>query len=183
VKALVDYIYDSMGIDLDYVIPFAAISEGGREIDSVDDRSELAHRLMLTNVVRLMGAIKARVGRNVWLGLAGLGIDAPRLEAGWLLVGAAFVGVPPWIIFHTSDWAVEVLMHHGMILAIAQAVVLALLTVGWSRVLIATLWGEPSGAVKDGPVPDLGPGEWSFFLLCMAIGAILPFASWWQPMH
>lgn len=131
----------------------------------------------------LMGAIKARVGRNVWLGLAGLGIDAPRLEAGWLLVGAAFVGVPPWIIFHTSDWAVEVLMHHGMILAIAQAVVLALLTVGWSRILISTLWGEPSGAVKDGPVPDLGPAEWSFFLFCMAIGAILPFASWWQPMH
>lgn len=55
-----DYIYDKMGIDLDYVIPFAAISEGGREVDGIDDRSELAHRLMLTNVVRLMGAIKAK---------------------------------------------------------------------------------------------------------------------------
>jgi 3-oxoacyl-ACP reductase-like protein len=41
VRALVDYIYDQMGIDLDYVIPFAAISEGGREIDNIDDRSEL----------------------------------------------------------------------------------------------------------------------------------------------
>lgn len=36
-----DYIYDKMSMDLDYVIPFAAISEGGREIDGVDDRSEL----------------------------------------------------------------------------------------------------------------------------------------------
>ncbi|KAL1917786.1 uncharacterized protein VTP21DRAFT_3620 [Calcarisporiella thermophila] len=65
VEALVDYIYNpdprrGLGWDLDFVIPFAAISENGREIDSIDSRSELAHRILLTNLLRLLGAIKAR---------------------------------------------------------------------------------------------------------------------------
>lgn len=63
VEALVDYIYDpktGLGWDLDYVVPFAAISENGRQIDSIDSRSELAHRIMLTNLVRLLGCVKAQ---------------------------------------------------------------------------------------------------------------------------
>ena len=62
VEELVDYIYSDSGInwDLDYVLPFAAISENGNEIDSIDSKSELAHRLMLINVLRLLGAIKNR---------------------------------------------------------------------------------------------------------------------------
>ena len=62
VEKLVDYIYDtkkgSLGWDLDYIIPFAAISENGREIDGIDSKSELAHRIMLTNLLRLLGCIK-----------------------------------------------------------------------------------------------------------------------------
>ncbi|KAI3331981.1 putative fatty acid synthase alpha subunit FasA [Xylariaceae sp. AK1471] len=61
VEDLVAYIYDNskgLGFDLDFVIPFAAIPELGREIDEIDARSELAHRAMLTNVLRLMGCIK-----------------------------------------------------------------------------------------------------------------------------
>ena len=61
VEALVDYIYDpknGLGWDLDFVIPFAAIPENGREIDSIDSKSELAHRIMLTNLLRLLGAVK-----------------------------------------------------------------------------------------------------------------------------
>ncbi|EKG18857.1 Beta-ketoacyl synthase [Macrophomina phaseolina MS6] len=60
VSALVSYIYGhgGLGWDLDAVIPFAAISEGGRELDSIDSKSELAHRVMLTNTIRLVGAIK-----------------------------------------------------------------------------------------------------------------------------
>ena len=60
VEELVDYIYSGSGInwDLDYVLPFAAISENGNEIDSIDSKSELAHRLMLTNVLRLLGCVK-----------------------------------------------------------------------------------------------------------------------------
>ncbi|KIM87880.1 hypothetical protein PILCRDRAFT_771721 [Piloderma croceum F 1598] len=34
-------------MDLDYILPFAAIPENGREIDSLNDKSELAHRIML----------------------------------------------------------------------------------------------------------------------------------------
>lgn len=64
VEALVDYIYDtkkgSLGWDLDYVVPFAAIPENGREIDGIDSRSELAHRIMLTNLLRLLGCIKTQ---------------------------------------------------------------------------------------------------------------------------
>jgi fatty acid synthase subunit alpha len=56
------YIYDTsrdgLGWDLDAVIPFAAISEAGREIDKIDSRSELAHRIMLTNTIRLIALVK-----------------------------------------------------------------------------------------------------------------------------
>ncbi|SPO24499.1 related to fatty acid synthase, beta and alpha chains [Ustilago trichophora] len=65
VDNLVKYIYGSLDLDLDFVVPFAAISENGREIDGIDDKSELAHRLMLTNMIRLLGAIKTeKAARN-----------------------------------------------------------------------------------------------------------------------
>lgn len=60
VDGLIEHIFSDAGLgwDLDHVIPFAAISESGREIDNIDSRSELAHRIMLTNTLRLLGAIK-----------------------------------------------------------------------------------------------------------------------------
>ena len=61
VEALIEYIYDpknGLGWDLDFIVPFAAIPENGREIDSIDSKSELAHRIMLTNLVRMLGYIK-----------------------------------------------------------------------------------------------------------------------------
>ena len=60
VEALVEYVYSTLNIDLDYIIPFAALPENGREIDNIDDKSELAHRLMLTNLLRLLGAVKVK---------------------------------------------------------------------------------------------------------------------------
>ncbi|KAK5018321.1 beta subunit of fatty acid synthetase [Cryomyces antarcticus] len=63
VNALVSYIYDvkkGLGWDLDYIVPFAAIPENGREIDNIDSKSELAHRIMLTNLLRMLGAVKAQ---------------------------------------------------------------------------------------------------------------------------
>lgn len=63
IENLIDYIYDpknGLGWDLDYVVPFAAIPENGREIDSIDSKSELAHRLMLTNIIRLLGCVKSQ---------------------------------------------------------------------------------------------------------------------------
>lgn len=47
-----------MELDLDAVLPFAALSENGRDVGGIDSKSELAHRLMLTNLVRLLGAVK-----------------------------------------------------------------------------------------------------------------------------
>ncbi|KAF2144979.1 uncharacterized protein K452DRAFT_222310 [Aplosporella prunicola CBS 121167] len=67
VEALVEYVYDDkkgLGWDLDYVVPFAAISEQGREIDGIDSKSELAHRIMLTNVLRLLGEVKKHKAAN-----------------------------------------------------------------------------------------------------------------------
>ncbi|GAA6028849.1 hypothetical protein JCM8097_007429 [Rhodosporidiobolus ruineniae] len=67
VEALVDYIYNKekgLGMDLDYILPFAALPENGREIDGLDDRSELAHRIMLTNLLRLLGAVKSKKAAN-----------------------------------------------------------------------------------------------------------------------
>lgn len=63
VEALVEYIYDTkngLGWDLDFIVPFAAISENGREIDTIDSKSELAHRIMLTNLIRMLGCVKAQ---------------------------------------------------------------------------------------------------------------------------
>nr|UWK20291.1 fatty acid synthase alpha subunit [Trichoderma turrialbense] len=63
VEALVNYIYDTkngLGWDLDYIVPFAAIPENGRQIDSIDSKSELAHRIMLTNLVRMLGCVKSQ---------------------------------------------------------------------------------------------------------------------------
>ncbi|KAJ2489200.1 fatty acid synthase alpha subunit Lsd1 [Coemansia sp. RSA 2050] len=63
-KQLVDYIYrDSgaakgLGWDLDYVIPFAAVSDIGSFATNLGSRSELAQRVLLTNVMRLLGGIK-----------------------------------------------------------------------------------------------------------------------------
>ena len=62
-QALVSYIYDEkkgLGWDLDYIVPFAAIPENGREIDNIDSKSELAHRIMLTNLLRMLGAVKSQ---------------------------------------------------------------------------------------------------------------------------
>ncbi|KAG8733585.1 3-oxoacyl-[acyl-carrier-protein] synthase [Ceratobasidium sp. 423] len=58
VEALVDYVYSNLGMDLDYILPFAATPENGREIDGIDDRSELVHRVMLVNLLRLLSAVK-----------------------------------------------------------------------------------------------------------------------------
>lgn len=63
VDNLVSYIYDSangLGWDLDAIIPFAAIPENGNGLDNIDSKSELAHRIMLTNLLRLLGAVKTK---------------------------------------------------------------------------------------------------------------------------
>ena len=59
IGALISYVYEesSLGWDLDIILPFAAIPQTG-QIDKIDSKSELAHRVMLTNTIRLVGAIK-----------------------------------------------------------------------------------------------------------------------------
>ncbi|KAL5357221.1 hypothetical protein BJX96DRAFT_172338 [Aspergillus floccosus] len=60
---LVAHLYeDALGPteDIDCVIPFAAIPENGRQIDGLDSVSEVAHRAMLVNLLRLLGYIKAQ---------------------------------------------------------------------------------------------------------------------------
>ena len=60
-EALVDHIYRSeseFDTDIDFIIPFAALPESGRQIDGLDGKSELAHRAMLVNILRLLGYVK-----------------------------------------------------------------------------------------------------------------------------
>ena len=64
-QAVIDFVFDDekdggLAQDIDFIVPFAAISEQGMEIDSIGSKSELAHRIMLTNVLRLIGAAKKR---------------------------------------------------------------------------------------------------------------------------
>ena len=59
-EALIKHIYSAnspTGGELDFVVPFAAIPETG-EIDNLDGKSEVAHRVMLVNVIRLFGLIR-----------------------------------------------------------------------------------------------------------------------------
>ncbi|KAJ2091021.1 fatty acid synthase alpha subunit Lsd1 [Coemansia sp. RSA 986] len=68
VKQLIDYAYDSssgggsdaLGWDFDYIVPFAACSDNGTLATHIGPRSELAQRVMLTNVIRLIGGIKTK---------------------------------------------------------------------------------------------------------------------------
>ena len=67
IASLVEYIYDDahgLGWDPDHIIPFAAVGEAGRGIDRIDSKSELAHRVMSTNVIRLLGSIKSQKERR-----------------------------------------------------------------------------------------------------------------------
>ncbi|KAJ2893846.1 fatty acid synthase alpha subunit Lsd1, partial [Coemansia aciculifera] len=73
VKQLVEYIYSDAGAangldwDLDFVFPFAAVSDIGSFATNLGSRSELVQRVLLTNVLRLLGNIKdtkERLGYN-----------------------------------------------------------------------------------------------------------------------
>ncbi|KAG1701488.1 hypothetical protein DVH05_010789 [Phytophthora capsici] len=66
VQNLMAHIYNVHKLDLDFVIPFAALSEVGRTITDIDSRSELAHRIMLTNTMRLLGeVVTAKKARDI----------------------------------------------------------------------------------------------------------------------
>ncbi|KAI9500376.1 acyl transferase domain-containing protein [Coemansia spiralis] len=64
IKSLVSFIYGhqdhkgSLGWHLDYIIPFAAVSEYGSDISSLGSATELSVRVMMTNVLRLLGEIR-----------------------------------------------------------------------------------------------------------------------------
>ncbi|KAF1953732.1 thiolase-like protein [Byssothecium circinans] len=54
---LVDYIHTAMECELYAVIPFAAALEPSAEIEQIGAINELAHRMMLTNIYRLLGRL------------------------------------------------------------------------------------------------------------------------------
>ena len=58
VEALVDYIYTTLRMDLDYILPFATITENGHEIDGLNNKSKLAYCIMLVNLLCILGAVK-----------------------------------------------------------------------------------------------------------------------------
>ncbi|KAJ2336413.1 fatty acid synthase alpha subunit Lsd1, partial [Coemansia sp. RSA 2681] len=73
IKQLVDFIYSDSGAakgldwDLDFVIPFAAVSDIGSFATNLGSHSEFVQRVLLTNVLRLLGSIKdakERLGYN-----------------------------------------------------------------------------------------------------------------------
>ncbi|KAJ4422982.1 putative PKS/NRPS-like protein biosynthetic cluster [Gnomoniopsis sp. IMI 355080] len=56
-KKLIEYVFRTLGMAINAFLPLAAIPEKGLEVDQIGERSELAHRLMMTNVIRLIGFI------------------------------------------------------------------------------------------------------------------------------
>lgn len=66
VKALIEYLDRDESWDLDFIVPFAARSENGRDVENLDSRSEIAHRMMLTNLLRMLGAVaRSKRARNI----------------------------------------------------------------------------------------------------------------------
>ncbi|KAJ1962768.1 fatty acid synthase alpha subunit Lsd1 [Dipsacomyces acuminosporus] len=61
IRKLVQYVFGSKGLgwDIDYIFPFAAIGEAGKNIAQISSKSELALRIGVTNIIRLLGEIKA----------------------------------------------------------------------------------------------------------------------------
>lgn len=63
---MINYINDTLGWEIDHLVPFAAISTNGKNLEDVDSVSELALRIMLTNTLRLMGSIvSSKRRRNI----------------------------------------------------------------------------------------------------------------------
>ncbi|KAJ2413423.1 fatty acid synthase alpha subunit Lsd1 [Coemansia sp. RSA 2530] len=58
VRALVAHVFRTLRWDLDYVLPFAAISDYGCDVSQLGARAELSVRIMLTNVLRLVGEVR-----------------------------------------------------------------------------------------------------------------------------
>ncbi|KAJ2805127.1 fatty acid synthase alpha subunit Lsd1 [Coemansia guatemalensis] len=63
VDNLIGFIYGNpkdagLGWDLDYVFPFAAVTDIGSMATNIGSHSELALRVMMTNIIRLIGRVK-----------------------------------------------------------------------------------------------------------------------------
>jgi phosphopantetheine--protein transferase-like protein len=76
VRALVEYLA-SKNLIPDFIFPFAAISEAGRDLTNIDDVSELAHRCLLTNVERLIGAFYEKLAHQSSFKLSKLHVYLP----------------------------------------------------------------------------------------------------------
>ena len=82
---MVDY---TLNLDLDYVLPFATIPENGCEIDGLDDKSELAHRVMLVNLLHLLSAVKQKkASHNLSLVQLKLFSQSRSIRQRWSLFG------------------------------------------------------------------------------------------------
>eukprot|EP01062_Namystynia_karyoxenos_P028436 TRINITY_DN21550_c0_g1_i1.p1 TRINITY_DN21550_c0_g1~~TRINITY_DN21550_c0_g1_i1.p1 ORF type:complete len:4167 (+),score=1617.38 TRINITY_DN21550_c0_g1_i1:129-12503(+) len=62
-QSCVDYVYDELRLDVDFILPFAAMPQMGIEAVNIGEESELALRIMLTNINRLLGAVARRKER------------------------------------------------------------------------------------------------------------------------
>jgi fatty acid synthase subunit alpha len=124
VRALVDWVYDALGLDLDHIVPFAAMSAPGREVDGIDARAELAHRMMLVNVLRLLGRVaehkrKRGFGTNITQVLLPLSPNH-GVFGGDGLYAESKVGLEPLF----AKWASE---SWGAYLSVCGA------SIGWTR--------------------------------------------------
>jgi fatty acid synthase subunit alpha len=57
VDAILAHIYNNLHLDIDFFCPFGAVSEIGDTTETLGGKNEFAHRCMMTNVVRMVGAI------------------------------------------------------------------------------------------------------------------------------
>lgn len=64
IQNVVEHIHSTLHWEIDHLVPFAAVSSNGKNLEDVDSVSELALRVMLTNTIRLMGTIVASKRRR-----------------------------------------------------------------------------------------------------------------------
>eukprot|EP00940_MAST-03C_sp_MAST-3C-sp2_P000932 g932.t1 len=111
VRNIVSWIYGTLKLDVDFVIPFAAAPENGRGIDAIDPGvSEVCHRMMMTNVLRMLGEIKAqkvRIGSTCRPALAVLPLSPNHGAFGFDgLYAESKLGLEALLQkWHSEDWS------------------------------------------------------------------------------
>ncbi|KAJ1828976.1 fatty acid synthase alpha subunit Lsd1 [Coemansia sp. RSA 2599] len=122
--SLIDYVYNTLGRNLDYVLPFAALADYSCDVSRLGARSELSLRLLMTNVLRMLGEIKRTKETKQWTAQPTLAVIPLSPNHGDL----GFDG-----LYGESKAALETLFYRWRSESWGSLVTVAGAVIGWTR--------------------------------------------------